>query len=242
MSNVYFTADTHYAHKNIASKNGSNWKEGFRDYESLDEMNKDLVKRINQTVKADDVLYHLGDWSFGGIEQIWNFRKQVNCKNIHLILGNHDHHIEEDKVLPNIHYEVNHLDENGYYIPVEGPAVFQAHPANLQVIAKEVFKSVSHYKEVKLNGRIFVLSHYGHRVWHGSHKGWIHLYGHSHDSLPPYGKSMDVGIDTAIRMLGEARPFRVSEVIDFMDKQPLEFPDHHDLKTNTGKPQGSKRR
>ena len=84
---------------------------------------------------------------------------------------------------------------------------------------------------------MFVLSHYGHRVWHGSHKGWIHLYGHSHDTLPSYGKSMDCGIDTAKRLLKEARPFKISEIINITDKFSLEFPDHHDLKTNTGKVQ-----
>lgn len=229
MSEIYFTSDTHYGHANIASKGSSKWKEGYRHYNSLEEMNQALVKSINQAVKEDDILYHLGDWSFGGIDNIWKFRKQIVCKNIHLILGNHDHHIEGSKKV-----EIPIVDLNLAY-------------ERLGVMATTfdmdfMFSSVSHYKEVSVNGKIFVLSHYGHRVWHGSHKGWIHLYGHSHDSLPPYGKSMDVGVDTAIRMLGEPRPFSLSEIIDFMDKQPLEFPDHHDLKTNTGKPQFAKKR
>src|SRR5688500_13363848 len=101
MSSIYFTSDTHYGHKNIASEKGSQWKSGWRMYNSVDEMNQELVKSINTVVKADDILYHLGDWSFGGIENIWKFRKQVNCQNIHLILGNHDHHIESNKILPN---------------------------------------------------------------------------------------------------------------------------------------------
>lgn len=211
---IYFTSDTHYGHANIASKNSSRWKEGYRHFNSLEEHNQALVKAINQTVKEDDILYHLGDWSFGGKENIKKFRDQLRCQTIHLIFGNHDHHIENvDELIPGT---------GNYY--------------------HELFSSTQHYAEVSHNGRIFVLSHYGHRVWHGSHKGWIHLYGHSHDSLPPYGKSMDVGVDTAIRMLGEPRPFSISEVIDFMNKQPLEFPDHHDLKTNTGKPQFAKQR
>ena len=213
MSNIFFTSDTHWDHANISGKNESKWKEGYRHYSSLDEMNKDLVSNINKLVKYDDVLYHLGDWSFGGIDNIWKFRKQIVCDNIHLILGNHDHHIEENKLLSN-------PDKNSH--------ITELHSKNL-------FSSVSHYKEVKINGRIFVLSHYGHRIWHGSHKGWIHLYGHSHDSLPAYGKSMDCGIDTAIRILDAARPFALNEILDIIDKQPLEFPDHHDLNTNTGK-------
>jgi hypothetical protein len=39
----------------------------------------------------------LGDWSFGGFEKIEEFRSQINCKNIILMIGNHDHHIEKNK-------------------------------------------------------------------------------------------------------------------------------------------------
>lgn len=39
------------------------------------------------------------------------------------------------------------------------------------------------------------LCHYGMRVWHKSHHGAIHLYGHSHGTLPGTAKSMDVGVD-----------------------------------------------
>jgi calcineurin-like phosphoesterase family protein len=228
MSNVYFTSDTHYGHSNIASPHTSKWKGGYRDYKSLEEMNQDLVKNINKVVKPEDTLWHLGDWSFGGIENIWKFRKQILCDNIHLILGNHDHHIEENK-------ELNIPEEDREYC-------FHRFGGFATIPAKQLFKSVQHYKELSLNGRIFVLSHYAHRVWHGSHKGWIHLYAHSHDSLPPYGKSKDVGVDTAIRETGLARPFATGEIINFMENQPMEFPDHHDLSTATGKPQFAKRR
>lgn len=229
MSNIYFTSDTHYGHKNIAGKSVSQWKEGYRHYESVDEMNQDLVKGINKIVTENDALFHLGDWSFGGIENIWNFRKQLRCNNIHLILGNHDHHIEENTLIT---IPSEDLDMAFYRFGVD-KTTFKP---------QELFTSVSHYKEVKVAGRIIVLSHYAHRVWHGSHKGWLHFYAHSHDSLPPYGKSHDVGVDTAIRLLGEARPFHSNEIIEIVDNLPMEFPDHHDLTTNTGKLQGSKRR
>lgn len=222
MSNIYFTSDTHYGHANIAGANTSKWKEGYRHYKSVEEMNQDIVKSINQTVMPDDVLYHLGDWSFGGIENIWRLRKQIMCNNVHLILGNHDHHIEENKEL---------------LIPEEDrEACFHRFGGYANIKAQSLFSSVSHYQELKAAGQIFVLSHYAFRVWHGSHKGWVNLYAHSHDSLPPYGKSHDIGVDTAIRILGKPRPFAVNEISKIIDKLPIQFPDHHDLKTNTGKP------
>ena len=42
--------------------------------------------------------------------------------------------------------------------------------------------------------RVF-LSHYAHRTWPGQHNGTIHFYGHSHNSIPNFGMSRDVGVD-----------------------------------------------
>ncbi|KQO68725.1 metallophosphoesterase [Methylobacterium sp. Leaf87] len=39
------------------------------------------------------------------------------------------------------------------------------------------------------------LSHYGHRVWPGLHRGHLHFYGHSHGSLEAIPGSLDVGVD-----------------------------------------------
>ena len=60
------------------------------------------------------------------------------------------------------------------------------------------FESVQDYKVVKFNKERIVLSHFPFRQWEGMHKGSYHLYGHCHNSIEniPYGKSMDVGIET----------------------------------------------
>jgi calcineurin-like phosphoesterase family protein len=60
-------------------------------------MNDIIVNNINSVVGQDDVLIHLGDWSFGGFENVKIFRDRIVCKEIHLILGNHDHHIENNR-------------------------------------------------------------------------------------------------------------------------------------------------
>lgn len=39
------------------------------------------------------------------------------------------------------------------------------------------------------------LSHYAHRVWPRMHRGDLHLYGHSHGTLPGTAASTDVGVD-----------------------------------------------
>lgn len=94
---LWWTSDTHYGHANICSAT-TTWQEPNRSrkFDSLDDMNTGLVDNINRLVGPDDILFHLGDWSFGGIKNIEIFRNRINCKNIHLVLGNHDHHIERD--------------------------------------------------------------------------------------------------------------------------------------------------
>jgi calcineurin-like phosphoesterase family protein len=96
---LYFTSDTHYMHQNIC-RGTTRWSnaDGFtRNFDTLDQMNDRIVNGINTTVGQDDILFHLGDWSFGGFERIEEFRNRINCKNIHIVLGNHDHHIERDR-------------------------------------------------------------------------------------------------------------------------------------------------
>ena len=228
MSNIWFTSDTHYYHKNIV-RGTSKWdtKEGevqrVRDFDTVEEHNEALVKGINKHVKHDDVLYHLGDWSFGGIDKIWNFRKQLNCKNIHLILGNHDHHIENNK---RITMSKDEFSQHDYLLAhdVIGSTAY--------VDLEDLFSSVQHYKEISVHGYRIILCHFGMRVWNKSHHGAIHLYGHSHDTLPPHGKSMDVGVDVAKRMLGEYRPFSWSEIQTIMARRDIAVIDHHNSGTN----------
>jgi calcineurin-like phosphoesterase family protein len=101
---LFITSDTHYNHKNICRgvtewrlPDGSIPKSKTRDFQTIEQMNNAIVNNINSVVGQDDVLIHLGDWSFGGIENIQKFRDRILCKEIHLILGNHDTHIENNR-------------------------------------------------------------------------------------------------------------------------------------------------
>ena len=82
---IFFSSDSHYNHSNICSAT-SNWGEGSktREFKSLDHMNATLVDNINSMVGENDVLFHLGDFSFGGFDKIGEFRSRILCKNIHL--------------------------------------------------------------------------------------------------------------------------------------------------------------
>jgi calcineurin-like phosphoesterase family protein len=199
MKNIWFTSDTHYGHKNIAGPSVSSWSGGYRNFNSVHEMNIALVQGINKYVKEDDELYHLGDWSFGGAQNIKVFRDSLACRNIHLMKGNHDQHIEEKLI----------EFEGGDFNPLE------------------LFSSVQEVREIQVGKMKIFLSHYSHRVWDGSHKGVVHLYGHSHGTIPDLGRSMDVGMDVAYRMFGEYRPFNIGDITRIMDKRETHKIDGH---------------
>jgi calcineurin-like phosphoesterase family protein len=73
----------------------------------------------------------------------------------------------------------NH-DRIGSRLPWDGPVV-----------------DVAHVRVPEPSGHVqgLWLSHYAHRVWPRMHYGELHLFGHSHGSLPGTAASTDVGVD-----------------------------------------------
>lgn len=98
-----------------------------------------------------------------------------------------------------------------------------------ELLAQGRIVSIQPYAEVKHSGKMFCLFHYGQRVWNRSHHSSIHLYGHSHGSLPPHGLSVDVGVDCK-EITDEYRPIHVDEVIKYMEKRQGETVDHHEVR------------
>lgn len=205
---LYFTSDTHYSHSNICSAT-TKWTGAdnlTRKFNSLDHMNTTLTNNINEMVGEDDVLIHLGDWSFGGFENIEEFRSRLVCKNIHLTFGNHDHHIQNNKGDSQSLFSSTH---NYLHLDVRRPAV----------VGKGMIDKYT-----------FVCMHYPIASWDGMNDGVIHLHGHVH--LPPHlrvadGKAMDVGVDG-----NGLKPISLDEVLSIMKSRSVKklcLPkDHHE--------------
>lgn len=123
LKNLWVTGCVHMGHKNIC-KGVSSWEGegslGCRDFETLEQMNQTLVDNINKYVKESDVLIQLGDWSFGGIENISKFRNQLNVKTIHAVEGNHDFHLDELKLVFTTYQQL-------LYAKCEGIELFCSH-------------------------------------------------------------------------------------------------------------------
>ena len=82
MTNLWFTADTHFGHKAIIGYEN-------RPFEDVDNMDAELILRWNEAVAPDDTIYHLGDFSLTRKDITRAIFDQLNGHK-HLILGNHD--------------------------------------------------------------------------------------------------------------------------------------------------------
>ena len=76
--NIYFTSDTHFRHSRIIELCN-------RPFGDVEEMNEVMIANWNRVVGKDDIIFHLGDFCFGGSE-VWNsILDRLNGK-IYLIL------------------------------------------------------------------------------------------------------------------------------------------------------------
>lgn len=191
----WFTSDTHFGHANII-------RYCNRPFKSVEEMDNAIIKNINDLVKPDDTLWHLGDFCFGPkdadafIRVAANYRRRINCNKIILIHGNHD---------PDpYHYRYDEREKGKRFAAL--------------------FHEMYPIRRTTILGQKFTLNHYAQRVWDKSHKGSFHLYGHSHGSLPddPNSLSFDCGVDSH-----GYKPLSFPEVQKIMAKKAFKPIDHH---------------
>lgn len=92
---VFISSDFHINHPNITGKAVSKWKNGYRHYNSVEEMNRTIIDNINSKVGQKDKLFYLGDWCFGDHTLTAKWREMIWCENIVFIKGNHDKYIQK---------------------------------------------------------------------------------------------------------------------------------------------------
>lgn len=80
----FYVADTHFGHESII-------RNCARPFSSVAEMDAEIVRRWNETVGKDDLVYHLGDWGWptGDPFAFKRLFHALNGRKV-LILGNHD--------------------------------------------------------------------------------------------------------------------------------------------------------
>lgn len=132
---IFVTADLHFGHKNII-------KYENRPYETIEQMDEDLIKKWNETVKKNDTIYILGDFSWYKGEKTNEILKQLNGTKI-LIIGNHDGNFLKDK-----NFDTSLFEEIKYYKEIK-------HNKKTYILF--------HYPIVEHNGKMYGNIHlYGH--------------------------------------------------------------------------------
>lgn len=211
---IFFSSDLHGYHKNLC-RGVSSWdleraKDSVRDFDTIDQMNDCLINNINSVVGENDLYFFLGDWTFGGFDKIELFRNRIVCKNIHLLFGNHDSHIKNNR---------------------EGiQRLFSSIQKTLDLEVVRNIRTLSYNGQMEKQSINFVLLHYAICSWENMNKGWIHLFGHSHLSVKDkvrQGKAMDVGVDG-----NNFKPYELKDILAIMNKQPIRAislpSDHHE--------------
>ena len=83
MSNVWFSSDLHAGHQR-------DFLYVPRGFSSIEEHDEAIIDNINEVVAPEDTLYLLGDLMLGDNEEGARKLRQIQCKDIRVIRGNHD--------------------------------------------------------------------------------------------------------------------------------------------------------
>jgi calcineurin-like phosphoesterase family protein len=167
LSQVWFTSDYHLGHRNIIGLCD-------RPFVDVEEMEKEIIERHNAVVGPDDEVYDLGDFAYRcSAEHAAECMRRLNGRRI-MLWGNHDKPLRHA-------YDRRLLDD----LVEAGKLTFRGDPdPRLQTGL-----------QVAIENQRIILAHYAQRTWQGAFRGAWHLYGHSHGNLPPFRKSIDVGVD-----------------------------------------------
>lgn len=79
---VFFTSDTHFGDEKVL-------RLCSRPFQNIEEMDDELIRRWNETVPEDGIVFHLGDFGFCNYMRGLELLRKLNGKK-YLVLGNHD--------------------------------------------------------------------------------------------------------------------------------------------------------
>lgn len=79
---LFFTSDSHFGHENIM-------KYCNRPFSSIQEHDEEMIRRWNEVVPENGIVFHLGDFAFASESYIKSVLERLNGKK-YLVFGNHD--------------------------------------------------------------------------------------------------------------------------------------------------------
>jgi calcineurin-like phosphoesterase family protein len=106
MPAVFLVSDTHFGHAGVCRFMRNDGVTKLRPWDNPEEMDEEMVKRWNETVRPNDKVYHLGDVVIN--KKSLNTMHRLNGDKV-LIRGNHDIFKLED-------YTRHFRDVRGYHV------------------------------------------------------------------------------------------------------------------------------
>lgn len=87
---IWIVSDTHFSHSSILNFTDSNTGLKVRpEFDNVEQMDECMIENWNSVVKAGDIVYHLGDVTFGDKEKFKSMWPKLQGSK-RLIVGNHD--------------------------------------------------------------------------------------------------------------------------------------------------------
>ena len=184
---IWFSSDSHYFHSNII-------KYCNRQFATLDEMHSELICRWNRVVKDGDIVYFLGDFSFGDIELGKEILAKLNGYKI-LISGNHDR-----GNLAMLEMGFNEVHKM-LTLDIEGENVLLCHYPYRPLQTEQTSEyELKHMKKRPIN------------------KGKWLLHGHVHDSWKQKGKMINLSVE-----MWKYTPVSVDEIAQLIKAGPSDI-------------------
>lgn len=241
----FFTADCHLGHPNIIKyskrpflsqeelkicdliNKGSIPPNEFRVPEkSVELMNETIINNINNIVEKNDNLVIIGDFCKGTEKKNEKyFRNQINCKNIYLVLGNHDDRKSCEEVFTACY-------EN-YLFNINGQKIFTSHypSRSWNQAAKGSWMLYGHVHGSLTDQDQGKLSKYDEYILREAFanilnnrkinkKGVIEELIQSVSSIHGWQLTLDVGVDNPLRTkLPFGTPWSMSDIRDYMENK-----------------------
>lgn len=167
---IYFTSDLHFGHKNVIDYCN-------RPFDSVEQMNEEIIANFNAHVKPEDITYFIGDIFFCKKAEAKSILSRMNGTKI-LIRGNHD-------FKTSVMYEIG----------------FSAVMEFAQIRLGQTYINLSHYPYKRS-----IWNHYWKILFDKKYRSKLHfkrlmddgnflIHGHTHDMKKVNGRMIHVGVD-----------------------------------------------
>ncbi len=187
---LYFTSDLHLGHVSAIEFSK-------RPFTNIKEMNDLLIQNINDTVGVKDELWILGDFAYRvSREDVRQLRNRIRCKQVHLIIGNHDKDYSDDGIFQSIQHYKELKTEYGRFVLFHYPILEW---------------NAAHYGTVHLHGHIHSTGEYNSN---NLSKKYIDRFpdGHSPGKEGLNLRIYDVGVDA-----NDYKPISLGRIVELMN-------------------------